>query len=48
MRGSGTSGAPLPWDRTTMEIAQKAFIESILNHFGGNSSSDIPATPVCN
>ena len=28
-----------------MEIAQKAFIESMLNRFGVNSSSDILATP---
>ena len=28
-----------------MEITQKAFIESMLNRFGVNSSSDIPATP---
>ena len=29
----------------TLEITQKAFIESMLNRFGVDSSSDIPATP---
>ena len=29
----------------TLEITQNAFVESMLNRFGGNSSSDIPATP---
>ena len=29
----------------TLEITQKAFVESMLNRFGVNSSSDIPATP---
>ena len=28
-----------------LEITQKAFVESMLNRFGVNSSSDIPATP---
>ena len=28
-----------------MEITQKAFVENMLNRFGVNSSSDIPATP---
>ena len=33
------------WELGTLEITQKAFVESMLNHFGVNSSSDIPATP---
>ena len=33
------------WELGTLEITQKAFIESMLNRFGVNSSSDIPATP---
>ena len=28
-----------------MEITQKAFVDSMLNRFSVNSSSDIPATP---
>ena len=33
------------WELGTLEITQNAFVESMLNRFGGNSSSDIPATP---
>ena len=33
------------WELGTLEITQKAFIESMLNRFGVNSPSDIPATP---
>ena len=33
------------WGLGTSEIAQKAFVESMLNRFGVNSSSDVPATP---
>ena len=33
------------WELSTLEITQKAFVESMLNRFGVNSSSDIPATP---
>ena len=33
------------WELGTLEITQKAFVESMLNRFGGNSSSGIPATP---
>ena len=33
------------WELGTLEITQKAFVESVLNRFGVNSSSDIPATP---
>ena len=33
------------WELGTLEITQKAFVESMLNRFGVNSSSDIPATP---
>ena len=33
------------WKLGTLEITQKAFVESMLNRFGVNSSSDIPATP---
>ena len=33
------------WELGTMEITQKDFVESMLNRFGVNSSSDIPATP---
>ena len=31
------------WELGTLEITQKAFVESMLNHCGVNSSSDIPA-----
>ena len=34
------------WELGTLEITQKAFVEGMLNRFGVNSSSDIPATPV--
>ena len=33
------------WELGTLEITKKAFVESMLNRFGLNSSSDIPATP---
>ena len=33
------------WELGTLEITQKAFVESMLNRFGVNSSSDIFATP---
>ena len=33
------------WELGTLESTQKAFVESMLNHLGVNSSSDIPATP---
>ena len=33
------------WELGKLEIAQKAFVEGVLNRFGVNSSSDIPATP---
>ena len=33
------------WELGTLEGTQKAFVESMLNRFGVNSSSDIPATP---
>ena len=33
------------WELGTLEITQKAFVESMLNCFGVNSFSDIPATP---
>ena len=33
------------WELGTPEIAQKAFVESVLNRFGVSSSSEIPATP---
>ena len=33
------------WEWGTFKITQKAFVESKLNRFGVNSSSDIPATP---
>ena len=33
------------WELGTLEITQKAFVESKLNRFGANSSSDIPANP---
>ena len=33
------------WELGTLEITQKALVESMLNRFGVNSSSDIPATP---
>ena len=33
------------WELGTFEITQEAFVESMLNHFGVNSSSDLPATP---
>ena len=33
------------WELGTLEITQKAFIESIVNRFAVNSFSDIPATP---
>eukprot|EP00904_Undaria_pinnatifida_P014208 jgi/Undpi1/9918/HiC_scaffold_28.g12372.m1 len=33
------------WELGTLEITQKAFVESMLNRFGLNSSSDITATP---
>ena len=33
------------WELGTLEIPDKAFVESMLNRFGVNSSSDIPATP---
>ena len=33
------------WELGTSAITQKAFVESMLNRFGVNSSSDIPATP---
>ena len=33
------------WELGTLEITQKVFVESMLNHFGVNSSSDISATP---
>ena len=33
------------WELGTLDITQKAFVESMLNRFGVNSSSDIPATP---
>ena len=33
------------WELGTLEITQKAFVESMLNRFGVKSSSDIPATP---
>ena len=33
------------WELGTLEITQKALIESTLNRFGVNSSFDIPATP---
>ena len=32
------------WEQGTLDITHKAFIESVLNRFGVNSSSDIPAT----
>ena len=33
------------WELRTLEITQRALIESTLNRFGVNSSSDIPVTP---
>ena len=33
------------WELCTLEITQRAFIESMLNCFGVNSSSGIPPTP---
>ena len=33
------------WELGALEITQRAFVERILNIFGVNSSSDIPATP---
>ena len=33
------------WELGTLEITQNTFIGSVLNRFGANSSSDIPATP---
>ena len=33
------------WELGTLEITQKAFVYSMLNRFGANSSSDILATP---
>ena len=36
------------WELGKLEITQKAFIESMLNRFGVNSSSDIPTTPGVN
>ena len=41
------TGCPLKcnWELGTLEITQKAFVESMLNRFGANSSSDLPATP---
>ena len=33
------------WVLGTLEITQKAFVESMLNRFDVNSSCDIPATP---
>ena len=33
------------WELGTLETTEKAFVESMLNRFGVNSSSDIPATP---
>ena len=33
------------WELGTLEITQKAFVESMLNRFGANSSSELPATP---
>ena len=33
------------WELGTLEITQKAVVESMLNRFGVNSFSDIPATP---
>ena len=33
------------WELGTLEITQKAFVESMMNRFGANSFSDIPATP---
>ena len=33
------------WELGTLDITQKAFVESMMNRFGVNSSSDIPATP---
>ena len=33
------------WELGMFEITQKAFVESMLNRIGVNSSSDIPATP---
>ena len=33
------------WELGTLDITQKASVESMLNRFGVNSSSDIPATP---
>ena len=33
------------WELGTLEITQKAFVESMLSRCGVNSSSDIPVTP---
>ena len=33
------------WELGTLGITLKAFVESMLNRLGVNSSSDIPATP---
>ena len=33
------------WEFGTLEITQKAFVESMMNRFGVNSPSDVPATP---
>ena len=33
------------WDLGTLDITQKAFVQSMLHRFGVNSSSDISATP---
>ena len=33
------------WELGTLEITQKAFVESKLNRFGVNSSSDLPTNP---
>ena len=35
----------LNWELGSLEITQKAFVESMLNRFGVNSSSDLPVTP---
>ena len=33
------------WELGTLEITQKAFVESMLYRLASNSSSDVPATP---
>ena len=35
----------LNWKLGSLAITQKSFVESMLNRFGVNSSSDLPATP---